>query len=215
MTNIIIADDHCLVVEGIKLMLRSQPDIHIVGEAYCGEEVIKLVKNTDKVDLVIMDINMPGQNGIKATEYLKEHYPHVKVLVLTMYKKPEFIRQLLKSGASGYILKNTEMESLLDAVRTISSGGTFFTQEISRTVMDSLVGQPRNRTFELTQREKDVLRLIVEECTTTEIADRLYISTHTVETHRKNLLSKLNVRNTVGLVKYALENGIHEVGRYY
>jgi DNA-binding NarL/FixJ family response regulator len=214
MTNIIIADDHCLVVEGIKLMLRSQADIHISGSAYSGEEVIKLVRQCDKVDLIIMDINMPGKDGIKATEYLKEHYPHIKVLVLTMYKKPEFIRQLLKSGASGYILKNTEQESLLDAVRTISSGGTFFTQEISRTVMDSLVGQPRNRTFELTQREKDVLRLIVEECTTPEIADKLYISTHTVETHRKNLLSKLNVRNTVGLVKYALENGIHEVGRY-
>lgn len=214
MTNIVIADDHCLVVEGIKLMLSSQPDILLVGEAYSGDEVIHLVKQAEKVDLIIMDINMPGKDGIKTTEYLRQHYPNIKILVLTMYKKPEFIRHLLKSGASGYILKNTEQDTLLDAIRTISDGGTYFTPEISRTVMDSLVGQPRHRTFELTQREKDVLRLIVDECTTPEIADKLYISTHTVETHRKNLLSKLNARNTVGLVKYALENGIHEVGRF-
>ncbi|MFA0963196.1 response regulator [Roseivirga sp. BDSF3-8] len=214
MINIIIADDHRLVVDGLKLMLHSQPDIHLIGEAYSGDDVLRLVKKAEKADLIIMDINMPNGDGIQTTRYLKEHHPDIKILVLTMYKKPEFIRNLLKSGASGYVLKNTEQSTLMNAIRSIAGGETFFTPDISRTVMESLVGHTRQRTFELTQREKDVLRLIVEECTTPEIAERLYISTHTVETHRKNLLSKLNVRNTVGLVKYALENGIHEVGRF-
>ncbi|MGB3179960.1 MAG: response regulator transcription factor [Cyclobacteriaceae bacterium] len=213
MINIIIADDHRLVVDGIILMLQSQPDIHIAGTAETGDQVITLVKENKQVDLVIMDINMPGKDGIKATQWVRENHNDIKILVLTMYNKPEFIRQLLKCGANGYILKNTKQDSLVNAIRTIMRGENYFTDEIQRTVMDSLVGH-RNRTFELTQREKDVLRLIVKECTTPEIAEQLFISTHTVETHRKNLLSKLNMRNTAGLVKYAIENGIYEVGSY-
>ena len=206
MIRILLADDHKMIIDGLQSMLASVEEIEVVGEAFTGTEVLKKVKQ-NQVDIILMDINMPELDGILTTQKVKKEYPETKVLILTMYNKPEFIRNLLEAGASGYILKNTGREELLEAIKQISNGQNYFGREVTKTVMESLRGTPRNTTFNLTKREKEVLRLIVQECTTSEIADQLFISTHTVETHRKNLLSKLNVKNTAGLVKYALDNG--------
>lgn len=206
MIKILIADDHKMIIDGLKSMLAPIDEVSVVGEAYTGNEVLSQLKQR-AVDLILMDINMPELDGIDATRKLKAQYPQVKVLILTMYNKPEFIRNLMEVGADGYILKNTGKEELLEAIRQLHAGQPYWGKEVTKTVMESLRSSTPNNSFSLTKREKEVLKLIVAEYTTGEIANKLFISPYTAETHRKNLLSKLNVKNTAGLVKYAMENG--------
>lgn len=206
MINILIADDHKMIIDGLKSMLATEEGLQVVGEAYNGKEVLERLKQYP-VDLILMDINMPELDGIDATRKLKTQFPKVKVLVLTMYNKPEFVRNLMEAGADGYILKNTGKDELLEAIRQLHAGQPYWGKEITKTVMESLRGGPANNTLVLTRREKEILKLIVEEYTTPEIAEKLFISNYTVETHRKNLLSKLGVKNVAGLVRYAMENG--------
>lgn len=206
MIRILIADDHKMIIDGLKSMLGAEPALQVVGEAYTGKEVLARVKQLE-VDLILLDINMPELDGIDATRRVKAQYPKIKVLILTMYNKPEFIRNLMEAGADGYILKNTGREELLEAIRQLHAGQPYWGKEVTKTVMESLRGDRANNRFVLTKREKEVLTLIAAEYTTGEIAEKLFISPYTAETHRKNLLSKLGVKNTAGLVKYAVENG--------
>ena len=206
MINILIADDHQMIIDGLKSMLAAEGEMQVVGEACNGKEVLARLKQV-AVDLILMDINMPELDGIDTTRKLKAQYPRVKVLILTMYNKPEFIRNLMEAGADGYILKNTGKEELLLAIHQLHAGQPYWGKEVTKTVMESLRRGGANNSFSLTKREKEILKLIVAECTTPEIAEKLFISPFTVETHRKNLLSKLNAKNTAGLVKWAVENG--------
>lgn len=210
MIKILIADDHQMFIDGIKSLLSSSQQIKVVGEARNGQEVLDFV-GKNKVDVVLLDMNMPLMDGMQALKYIKEKFASVKVIMLTMFDTREYIEKLLKAGADGYILKNTGKEELTLGIETVMKGQSYFSKEVTERIMEGLQGKKRNTTnmlIELTDREKEVLKLIVKEHTTQEIGEKLFISPNTVETHRKNLISKLNVRNLAGLVKYAIQNGL-------
>lgn len=213
MTRILIADDHQMFIDGIKSLLSSNNQFSVIGEAHNGQEVVDFISK-EKVDIVLLDMNMPVMDGMQALKIIKEKFPIVKVVMLTMFSTRDYIEKLLKAGANGYILKNTGKEELTLGIETVMRGESFFSKEVTERIMEGLQGKKANHRstgiVELTEREKEVLTLIVKEMTSQEIADKLFISTNTVETHRKNLISKLNVKNIAGLVKYALQNGLTE-----
>jgi DNA-binding NarL/FixJ family response regulator len=210
MIRILIADDHQMFIDGIKSLLALQQDIAILGEANNGNELLHLMEN-ESPDLVLMDVNMPQLNGEETTRILRKQFPHVRVIMLTMHNSKEHIARMISAGAAGYILKNTGKDELLEAIYAVYRGETFYSKEVTGVIMESFKPKRERTLFteaELTPREKEVLKLIAEELTSSEIAGKLFISLNTVETHRKNLMSKLNVKNTAGLVKYALQNGL-------
>jgi len=211
--KLLLADDHKIVRDGIVSLLQNEEDLEIIGEAENGEIAIKQVEKLQP-DLVIMDINMPVMDGIKSTAIINEKFPRTKILALTMTNEQEHIKNMIEAGAGGYILKNSGKTELLNAIKTIIGGGNYFSQEVKDAFLqqmaskkpkhDKIIGEP----IPLTRREKDVLRLIVEEFTNYEIAEKLFISVRTVDAHRRNLLEKTGARNTAGLVKFAIDNQI-------
>ncbi len=209
MIKLLIADDHQIVIDGVKLMLVDQDDIKCVAEANNGEEVIRILNNQE-VDIILLDINMPVMDGIETCKQVKKHHPDVKVLALSMFKEASMIKLMLEHGASGYLLKNAGQDEVLEAIRKVNNNMEYYSFDVLQTVMRSLTKneeEKQNKPFipSLTRREKQVLQLIVDEFTTAEIADQLFIGFGTVETHRRNLLMKLEARNTAGLVRMALE----------
>lgn len=210
MIHIAIADDHQMFIDGIKSLLKGNKNIHIATEANNGETLLQQMANTP-VNLILMDVNMPVMDGIEATKQVKQKYPDTRVIMLTMFSSKDYIEKLLRAGANGYILKNTGKEELTTAIERVMQGESYFSKEVTERIMEGLQGKKAENNphmVELTEREKDVLRLIAQELTSHEIADKLFISFHTVETHRKNLISKLQVKNIAGLVKYAVQNGL-------
>ena len=205
--KILIADDHQIVIDGIKLMLSTEPDLQFVAQANNGLEVLEKLEKND-IDIAILDINMPELNGVETCKKIQEKYPKVKVLALSMLKEASLIKLMLKNGAQGYLLKNAGKNEVIEAIRAIHTGKKHFSQEVSEIIMASISGDsPKKEKSpfpQLSRREKQVLQLIVEEYTTSEIAEKLFISFGTVETHRRNLLIKLGARNTAGLVRTAL-----------
>lgn len=209
MIKIVIADDHQMFIDGIKVLLGQEPDISVAGEALNGKELLDLLEK-QPVDIILMDINMPVIDGIEATRIIKKKYPGIKILMLTMYSTKQYITSMIAAGVNGYILKNTGKEELMKAIEAVHSGNTYYSQEVIARVMESFRKKDvhTDANPELTQREKDVLKLLAEEFTASEVGDKLNISHHTVDAHRKNMLSKFNVRTTVGLVKIAIERGL-------
>ena len=213
--KVILVDDHEIIRDGIKALLRGANGIEIVGEAENGQEALEILEFKE-VDLVLMDISMPVMNGIDATKYISQNYPKIKVIVLSMHDDESHIINMLKAGAVGYIFKNTGKVKLIEAIKTVSSGESFFAKEASQRIMEHFMHnkapEKKNGSIEdvdrLTEREKEVLRLIAEEFTNQEIADKLFLSPRTIDTHRRNLLQKLNVKNTAGLVKVAIKCGL-------
>jgi len=206
-----IADDHNMFVEGVESILEGHDHIQVVSKCYTGNEVFERMP-LDRPDVILLDINLPGMNGLEVCQKLNKEYPEVKVLALSMHNEESFVMEILKYGAQGYILKNTGKKELIHAIETIYAGQSYFSEEVTETIMKSLVNQrsgtKKSSTLapKISRREKDVLELIVKEYTTQEIADTLFISLKTVESHRRSLLTKLNVRNTAGLVRVAIEN---------
>ena len=208
--NVLVADDHQIIRDGIKALLNNIPGIHITCEASNGLEAIEILRN-NSIDLVLMDITMPKLNGVEATKVIAEKFPAVKVLTLTMHDEESHIVKMLKVGAKGYILKTTGKRELAEAIKTVASGESYFSKEASSKIMEHFMkdkGGQKEGTVgrDLTKREIEVLRLIAEENTNSEIAEKLFLSPRTVDTHRRNLLQKLHVKNTAGLVKYAVEH---------
>lgn len=203
--KLLIADDHPMIRDGIKTSLASEPGIEVTGTASNGEEVLEILRK-DQADVILLDINMPGMNGFETLQKLAPEFPDVRILILSMYDKPEFIHSLLEHGASGYLLKNTGREEIIYAIQKVYDGDIYFSHEVKRILQQAEVETEQHTR--LTRREKEILRLIAQGKTTPDIAEMLFISTHTVDTHRKNLLSKLDVRNVAGLVKYAIDTGI-------
>ncbi len=205
-----IADDHQMFVDGVKAILSQIENLEVIGEANDGEALLKLIA-VNPPDVVLMDMNMPELNGLETTKIMVERYPAVKVIMLTMHDSSDYIQRLIKAGANGYVLKNTGKEELKLAIETVHAGDSYYSKEVTQRIMDAMNRKKEVQTnvmnVELTEREMDVLKLIAAEMTTNEIADKLCISSHTVETHRKNLISKLQVRNSMGLVKYAMQMG--------
>lgn len=215
-TNIILVDDHKIVRDGIRLYLEDQEGkFQIVGEGDSGMAAIELVRNTD-YDVLIIDINMPGMDGIEAASKIIEEFPGAKIIALTMLSESLHIKQMLQAGASGYLLKNCSEEEVRMAVETVNAGGTYYSQEVTQTIMKNLQKNGTEKspaskfTLEtpLTQREQEVLELIIEECTNQEIADQLFISPRTVDAHKRNLLEKTGAKNVAGLVLYAMNKGM-------
>jgi DNA-binding NarL/FixJ family response regulator len=212
--KILIADDHQLVIDGIKLMLSTEADLECVAEAHTGEEVLNYLRSYT-VDLVILDINMPEMNGAETCRMLQREFPEVRVLALSMLKEVSLIKLMLKNGAHGYVLKHAGKEEIILGIRKVLAGQHYYSEEVSEIIMASLAGQsvkkkPQSPFPQLSRREKQVLQLIVDEFTTAEIAEKLHISFGTVETHRRNILIKLGARNTAGLVRTAIEYGLLE-----
>lgn len=213
-TKILIVDDHEVVRDGLKNILTSLDNISIAGEAGNGEDAVKMYISL-KPDLVIMDISMPGMNGIEATRVIKEKDPDARILILTMHDNQEYLNQIIRSGAKGFILKNTDKEELLDAVKTVAAGDNFFSKDISKLIIDNYIRTAKEtekndgyKEVPLTKREIEILKLIASGYSNQEIANILYISYNTVDTHRKNIMHKLSIKNTAGLVRYAIEKGL-------
>ena len=207
--KILVADDHKIIRDGIVQLLDDEKNFFIIGEAGNGKEALDILEQR-KADIVIMDINMPEMNGIECTRQVVQKYPETKVLALTMYSEDIYLKRMLDAGASGYILKSSGKEELLKAIKKIMAGHLHFSDEITHapsTGMESDIDKSGD-LIPLTGREKEVLKLIVSEFTNQEIAEKLFISSRTVDAHRRNLIAKTGVRNTAGLVKYAIRNKV-------
>jgi DNA-binding NarL/FixJ family response regulator len=212
--RVLIADDHQVVRDGLKNILVNTGIINVVSEANDGEEAIKRYFES-KPDVVIMDISMPNLNGIEATKKIIEKDPEARILVLTMHDNQEYLNQTIRSGALGFILKNTDKEELIDAIKCISNGEKFFSKDISRMMIENYIKSAQDiervnhyKEIPLTKREIEILKKIAEGNSNQEIANQLYISYNTVDTHRKNIMHKLSIKNTAGLVRYAIEKGL-------
>lgn len=198
MIRIAIAEDHQALIDGIKLALQYHNTIEIVGEANDGEELLEIVK-LKKPSIVVTDIRMPKCDGIKATRLIAAQHPYTKVIAFSMFDQQEAIAQMKAAGASGYVLKNSSLDKLVLAITTVAEGHTFFDDEI--TTKDTLTEE----VIVLSKREKQILQLIGEGKTSQEIADQLFIGKSTVDTHRKNILKKINVHGKTDLIRYAVE----------
>lgn len=208
--KVLLVDDHKIVRDGIKLMLEPQAGIDVVAEAESGDEVKQLMEELS-VDVIVMDINMPGMNGIATTKMVKDEFPSVKVLALTMSSDDSHIRQMVQAGASGYVMKSAGRDELTRAIHEVMEGKHYFSDQATQSIMLDLVKNKGKSSapdpIHITDREAEVLQMIVKEHTNQEIAEKLYISPRTVDAHRRNLLQKTGARNTAGLVKYAFQNG--------
>lgn len=204
--RIVIADDHQMLIDGIKSLLRKEKRFQFVHEASNATEAFDFIRQ-NPVDLLITDISMPGMSGTELTRMVKRQYPSVKVLVLTMFADAAIIKDILQSEAEGYILKNTGKQELINAIHKIMNEGTYYSNEVMN-LMSGYTPEPEKvqEAESLTSREKEILKLVCEECTTEEIAQKLFISVHTVDTHRKNILKKTRCRTIVGLIKFAFDN---------
>ncbi|MDG1276516.1 MAG: response regulator transcription factor [Algoriphagus sp.] len=212
--KVLLVDDHELIREGIKNSLIDHRPIQVIGEAQNGEEALSFL-DKNLVDVVLMDISMPIMGGITTTQEIVGKYPDVNVIILTMHNEVSIIQEALKAGALGYLLKNTNISELKEAITQVYNGGTYFSSEISEKIMNQLIKGKADRESDyparLTKREIEILKLISEEYSNQEIAEKLFISHRTVDTHRRNLIQKLNAKNTAGLVKFALKNKIIDV----
>jgi len=210
--QVLLADDHKIVRDGLKMMLRSHPGIDVVAEAENGSEAVSVL-DSNTVDLVIMDINMPEMNGIEATSKIVKNFSGIKVLALTMSNDDQHIRQMIQAGASGYILKSSGRNELIMAIENIMEGKHYFSDEATKSIMMDLVTN-KGKTHKaepdvhITDREMEILELILKELTNNEIAEKLFISPRTVDAHRRNLLQKTGVRNTAGLVRFAMKKNL-------
>jgi DNA-binding NarL/FixJ family response regulator len=209
--RVLLVDDHKIVRDGIKLMLESQADVNVISEAENGKQALEKLEG-ETVDLTVMDINMPVMDGVTATKKIKESFPDVKVLALTMSNDDLHIRQMIQAGASGYIMKSAGRKELRSAIDAIMDGRHYFSDEATESIMMDLVkGKGKSSAPEpihITDREQEILELIVQEHTNQEIAEKLFISSRTVDAHRRNLLQKTGARNTAGLVKYAFQHNL-------
>lgn len=209
-TRLIIADDHMLVRAGIRKLLELMDGVEVVGETGNGLAVHDLVA-TLKPDLVLLDINMPGLNGLEATAQLTKAWPGVRVLILSMYESDEYVSQALANGAKGYILKDAAPAELEGALQTVMRGGTYLNNAVSQHVLSAYVQRLRGEkpaAVTLSPRQREVLQLIAQGHSTKDIARRLDLSVKTVETHRTRLMQQLDVHEVTGLVRYALRTGL-------
>ena len=214
--RILLADDHALVRSGLIRLLEPNKDILVIGEAEDGEETIRKTREL-KPDVVVIDLSMPKINGIEAAKIISKECPESRVLVLTMHENEEYVYQIFRSGANGYILKNANRNEITTAIRAVAKGERFFSPRVSEIMVEGYLRKAEEREkatdssdIELTTREREVLSLIAEGFNNQQIADKLFISPRTVDTHRTNIMQKLDIHDSANLVKYALEHGFGE-----
>jgi len=212
--TIYIVDDHKVFRDGVTSLIKYEEDMEVVGSAGTVHEFMTKIESINP-DIILMDISIGEDDGTVATKWIKEKRPEIKVLILSMHHEDKYIKKVLEAGANGYLLKDAGTKEMLQALRAVGNGNSFYSQKISDAMVKQLLkgDEPKEKlkTKKLTPRELEILKLIAEEKTNQEIADSLFISIRTVDTHRRNLLEKLQVKNTVGLVRYAIQNGIVEL----
>ncbi|MEP3207691.1 MAG: response regulator transcription factor [Maribacter sp.] len=208
--NLIIADDHKMFIDGLQSILKEAPEFTIATTFKNGAQVVKYldINGVKDLHLLITDLTMPEVDGIELNSIIKEKYPSLKTLVVSMHIDGGMIDTLIRNNVDGYVPKNAEKDELLEAIRTIVAGEKYFSNEVKRAYTDAMFENKKAEEISLTQREKEVLKLIAEENTTQEIADTLFLSKHTIESYRKNLISKLQVKNLAGLTKHAIKMGL-------
>jgi len=210
--RVLIAEDHTIVRQGLSALLRGEADIEVVGEASDGAEATEMAKRLVP-DVVLMDVAMKNLNGLDATRNIKKLFPSTKVLVLTMYDNEEMIFQILKAGASGYLVKDSAMTDLVSAIRAIHQGDSYLSPSISKKVIEEYIrraeqGETGSADDPLSGREREILQLMAEGNSIPQIADHLCISKKTVEAHKTHIMEKLKIHDKVGLIKYAIRTGL-------
>jgi len=210
--RVLLAEDHTIVRQGIVALLGAESDIEVVGEASNGLEAIELAKKLSP-EVILMDIGMRQLNGLEATRAIKKLFPSMKILVLTMYENEEWIFQILKAGASGYLIKDSAMTDLTSALRAVYQGDSYLSPSISKMVIEEYIrkaesGEKKGVEDPLSGREREILQLIAEGNSVPQISSLLCISKKTVEAHKTHIMEKLNIHDKVGLIKYAIRNGL-------
>jgi DNA-binding NarL/FixJ family response regulator len=210
--SIIICDDHQILVQGLKSLLKDHEEIEVIATANNGEELLQILK-TKTPEIILLDIEMPLMDGLETLKHIKKINPFIKVLFLTIHSDKSTIQKIMNHGAQGYILKSAGKNELLEAIRKAKNGQIYMSDKatqilIEKEKLEALSENSENKIEKLTQREIEILKLITEGYSNTEIGSMLYISPRTVDTHRTNIMKKLNVKNIAGLIKYAIQNGI-------
>lgn len=210
MIKIILADDHQILLDGIRAILEQDPELEIVGTAANGLQVLELLKK-QSADVLLLDLMMPIMDGLETTMHVKKKYPNVNILVLTTNDEGSIITSIFKRGATGYLLKNSSQAVLLQGIKDAYLGKTVLSPHLTTKMVESLSAKPKPKKGQIpkiTKRELEVLKLISEEYTTNEIAKSLFVSTNTVATHKRNLFVKMDVKNSVGMIKKAVDWGM-------
>lgn len=201
-----------MMIDGIVSLLQGEKKFEIIGTALDGNDALKKIE-TSVPDILLTDVSMPGMGGIELCREVRQKFPKIKVLVLTMYNDREIVNEILLAGANGYILKNTGKQELLEALEALNLNNAYYSSEVVNTLIENIKNPVKEKQIissDLTGREIEIVRLIVREFSSAEIAEKLFISQRTVETHRKNILRKTGVKNIVGLIKYAYDNNLAE-----
>jgi DNA-binding NarL/FixJ family response regulator len=215
MIKVILADDHTLIRDGLKSLLKSDRSIQVVGEAENGVQLLTLLETVEP-DVVMLDLNMPVMDGFEALEKLQAQYPHVKVLILTMLDQDSYVTKVRTAGALGYVLKTAGRTELIHAIKTVADNNSYICSEVALNLLNRVNNGPTPEEAEtagksgsdLSKREMEVLRLIAEGYTNAEIADKLFASKRTIESHRQHLIEKTKAKNTATLIKYAIQQGL-------
>jgi DNA-binding NarL/FixJ family response regulator len=211
--QVLVVDDHQIIIDGLKSILQDEETVQFAGGANTMQEALDFI-GQHPVDVVVMDISMPGHSGIEITQIIKEQHPDIKILALTMHDEIDIIADMIDAGASGYLLKKANMNEVLDAIQTVARGERYLGNKVQDIMMDEFSQRRSTRQqleYEsqlLTPREKEILQLMLREFTNEKIAEKLFISIRTVETHRRNIFTKTNTKNVVGLIKYAMKQGL-------
>ena len=216
--RLLLVDDHAVVRSGLRMLLEAQPDMEIVGEATNGSEALHMVQNK-RPDIVVMDVQMPEGNGIEATKQIKREMPETAVLTLSMYENEQYLIEMLKAGASGYVPKRAAPDELVNAIRTVFNGDAYIHPSMANFLVQNCISKEvekkppkKGNVDKLTPREQEVLIQISDGLTNAEIAKKLCISVKTVDRHRENMMHKLNLHNRIELVKFAIKNGLISLG---
>jgi two-component system response regulator NreC len=211
MTTILLADDHRIVRQGLRALLEAEPDFSLVGETGDGLEAIQLAERLQP-DVIVLDLMMPGINGLEATRQISDNCPQTRVVILSMHADEAYVLEALRNGASGYVLKDSSADDLVRAVREVEAGRRYLSPPLSERAIEAYTRKAQETSLDpyekLTNREREVLHLAAEGHSSTEIAERLSISSRTVETHRANMMRKLDLHSQTDLIRYALKRGI-------
>jgi DNA-binding NarL/FixJ family response regulator len=209
MIDVFLLDDHQMVLEGLESMLKGNKELNISKTFSKGQELMEYLED-DRPDVLLLDINLPDSNGIDLCKSISKLYPEIKTIGLSNYSETSFVKNMMRNGARGYLLKNTSKEELVIAIKAVYNGETYIPKSLNQKILDENFGKQSTSSFipKLTRRENEVLQCIAQEMTNQEIGDNLFISIKTVESHRNNLLQKFGVRNTAGLIKEAFTKGL-------
>jgi DNA-binding NarL/FixJ family response regulator len=213
--RILIADDHQFILESIEILVGTMPAHEVIGTYSNGKEVLEALRIHENIDLVLTDNNMPEMTGLELTYQLRQHYPHIKIILLTVAEDAETIKRAFQAGVSGYLMKKAGREEFENALKTVASGKKYYSESVVFELLNrdkniaELANEPiANKLKNLSEREIEIIKMISNELNTNDIAEKLFLSPATIETHRHNILKKLGIKSSIGLVRFAIENGL-------